>query len=532
MAKLWGTGPSTNGEQDEPTAYDSRRVENGHNRMPDEPATIEPDERTSLLRQHNLDPDDPAVSPYNRLSVRSFRALSIILLIMGILWWLVHLVTTFISLPGCYTRGGGWFALGYSTFAVGILLVSLLFYATPSKAERTILLATLFFLAVDNIMILAAYPIRNDEAWIGIASAIWALVITAWAVICDRVVENGKRGEEVRLTGRPENRYTLSQWLSVFAGTIIMSIFLIISILLTINLSIRARDGTLAPPGKMYTVEDYNFHVHLYCAGNKTNSHGQKTTTVLIEGGEEPVEGRMESWVKEAYLINKIERYCYWDRPGMAWSENGPSPLSAGRVADALSAALVKADETGPWILASHHVGGIYSRVFASRHTGDVRGLLLVDTLPESQLYRIGSPGRGLLLWIRGVLYPLGLDRIVSAIFLGHGRADRISGRDAWQKGGEIKFKLQENLVANSFTKNEINAARFILPKDTPIVVVSSGKSVKKSKDWSDGQRDLTHLNDNLIAWDVVDGAGHNVWENHDGNEILQKRLEQLVNYH
>jgi pimeloyl-ACP methyl ester carboxylesterase len=455
--------------------------------------------------------------------------LSIVFLAITFVWWLTLFVTTFVSPVGFYTKGGGWFAFAYSTFTIGLLLILLLFYSTPSKAERIILLCILLFLTANTILILGAYPLRHDELWVGIASVLWALAMTAWAVICDRVVEHGKREEEVRLTGYEQTRYTLAEWLSVFANTISLSIFLIISILFTVHLSIRARDATLAPPGKLYHVDDFNFHVHLNCVGNTTDSRGNKVTTVFLEGGEDPVEGRMENWVKDAHTKDVISRYCYWDRPGMAWSENGPSPLSAGRVASALSTALVKANESGPWVLVSHGVGGIYSRVFASRNTADVHGLLLVDALPESHLHYLGSPLRGFWLWIRGVIYPLGIDRTISAIFLGHSRADRIYGRDAYQNGGQIKAKLQENLVAKSFTKNEIDAARVILPADTPIIVVSSGKAMKKSREWSDGQRELTKLSDNVLAWDVVNGANHNVWENPEGKEMLEKRLGQLV---
>lgn len=524
MGKFWGSSPAGN----ESGTSSPRHIENGRSRESEEREQVrgEPDERTSLI-PHNF--PDHAVSPYNRFSVRSLRVLSIVLLLVAFIWWLALLVTTFVSPPGFYTRGGGWFAFAYSTFAVGILLVLLLFYSTPSKAERTILLGILGLLAVNTIIILASSSIRHKEAWAGVASVVWALLVTAWAVICDRVVESGKR-EEVRRIGLPENRFTFAEWCSIFAGTILLTVFLIISIFFTISLSIRARDGTLKPPGKLYYVDDFGFHVHLHCVGNKTNSQGKKVTTVFVEGGEDPVESRMESWVKEAYSQNAIKRYCYWDRPGFAWSDNGPSPLSAGRVADALSAALVKADETGPWVLVSHGVGGIYSRVFASRHSTDVQGLLLVDSLPESLLHRVGSPGRAFLLWLRGVIYPIGLDRLVSTIFMGHYREDRIYGRDAYQNGGQIKAKLQESLVAKSFTMNEINAARLILPKKTPIVVVSSGKSVKKSKQWSDGQRDISRLSDKLVAWDVVNGAGHNVWEDQRGRETLKKRLGQLAN--
>jgi len=85
-------------------------------------------------------------------------------------------------IAGIDTRGGGWFAFAYATLAIGILLVLLLFYSTPSRTERIVLGLVFFFLFVDTIIILAAYPIRHDESWIGIASVVWALSVSAWAV--------------------------------------------------------------------------------------------------------------------------------------------------------------------------------------------------------------------------------------------------------------------------------------------------------------------------------------------------------------
>jgi pimeloyl-ACP methyl ester carboxylesterase len=307
-------------------------------------------------------------------------------------------------------------------------------------------------------------------------------------------------------------------------------IFFLISLLFTTNLSICARDATLPAPGTRYWVDGNQYQIHLACVGNKTLPSGDKAVTIFLEAGEDPVEGRLQGWVDDAYQFGAVKRYCYWDRPGIAWSETAPSPLSAGMAVDALSEALRKADETGPWVLAAHGVGGIYARVFASRHVTETKGMLLIDTLPESLLHRVGDPKRGFLLWLRGVIYPLGIDRAVSAIILGHGREDRVYGRDAYMSGGVITAKLQENLVAETFTKNEIEAARAILPRDMPVIVVSSGTEVKRDTAWFDGQRELSHLGGGAEAWDVVDGVGHEVWRSERGREVLEKRLLQLQN--
>lgn len=224
-----------------------------------------------------------------------------------------------------------------------------------------------------------------------------------------------------------------------------------------------------------------------------------------------------------------IDRYCFYDRPGFGWSDNAPSPFSAGMDADVLSEALARAGEKGPWVLVSAGVGSIYSRIFSSRHGTEVEGLLLIDPLHEDLLSRIGASHRGFMLWLRGVLSPLGIDRILGTLFKGRTIVDRIYGRSAYQTGKYIKAKLQENLVANSLTKNEAISSRAIQNKDTPLVVVSSGVEMRVDSQWEKSQRDLTHLTRKLVGWDVIEGAPHEVWRTWQGQDAIEKRLGELV---
>jgi len=224
-----------------------------------------------------------------------------------------------------------------------------------------------------------------------------------------------------------------------------------------------------------------------------------------------------------------ISRYCYADRPGIGWSDNAPSPFSAATAASVLSEALARAGEEGPWILVGAGVGSVYSRVFSSRHGAEVQGLLLIDPLHEDLLYRLGSPRRGFLLWAWGIISPLGLDRIPAAIFKGRTREDRVYGRSAYQNGRFIKAKLQEALVADSLTKDEVRSSRNIQNKDTPLVLVSSGINVKKDTAWEQKQRDLSHLTNNLVHWDIVNKAPSEVWSTLEGRDMIEHRLKQLV---
>jgi pimeloyl-ACP methyl ester carboxylesterase len=383
------------------------------------------------------------------------------------------------------------------------------------------------FLFIDMIITIAVPRIRVEEGWVGIATVVWATIIAIYNIVQNRYVAWGKREEEERLTGREETRRSLREWLAVFAETLFMAVIAIISILFMITLILRARDASLKAPGQKYYVSARNYQVHLNCVGNTTSN--KDTPTVLLEAGEGPVEHTLQPFIDELHQKGAMTRYCYWDRPGMAWSDNAPSPFSAGMASDALSEALALADEEGPWVLVSAGVGSIYSRIFASRHLLEVEGIFLIDPLHEDYLAEIARPGRGFALWLRGILSPLGLDRVFGAIFRGRTREDRVFGRSAYQTGKYIRAKLQENLVAGSMTRSEIEAARHVQMADTPLTVVSSGVKVDGDKKWASKQEDLTGITENLRNWDIVKDAPHEVWRTTEGRRVLEKRLREMV---
>ena len=470
------------------------------------------------------------VSPYNLWSVRALRYFSVLFAIISFLWWVLLLVSIFVSPPMMHSRGSGFFDFSYTTLTLGNLLVAILFFSTPSKAMQVGSLIVAGFLLIDMIIIVAVPRLRVEEGWVGIASVVWATLIALYNVLTDRVVAWGKKEEEERLTGRRESRRTIREWFAVLIEFLIMVVMTVIVILLTATLILRSRDAGLEPPGKRFYVDGDKYQLHLACVGNVTyNAHGKRNPTVLLEAGENPVEDTLDDWVFNAYQNGTIHRYCYYDRPGLAWSDNAPSPHSAGMTSDAFSEALARAGEQSPWVLVSAGIGGIYSRIFASRHVRQVTGIMLIDALHEDLLHTVGQPGRGFILWARGIISPLGYDRLFGAIFKGRKPEDRVYGRSAYQGGKYIKAKLQENLVAESLTKNEVSQARNIQSPKTPLVVVSSGINVRKDDEWERKQRDLTLITDKLISWDVVNAAPHEVWKTYEGRQILEKRLGELV---
>ncbi|RDL36656.1 Uncharacterized protein BP5553_06008 [Venustampulla echinocandica] len=525
MVSLWGTkDPDDRSEGAPHDTGDSSRH-----------AAQTPDETTRLLpppstQEGYLSPDDPAVSPYNLWSVRVVRYFTVLFAAITFLWWTLLLVSIFVSPPGMNTRGSGFFDFSYSTLTLGLLLIDLLFFSAPSKAARVTCLVIATVLLIDTIIILAVSRLRAEEGGVGIASVVWAFLIALWSAFADKLVLYGKHEEEVRLTGREENRRTLREWLSVAISTIILAVCCVVAVLLSATLILRARDASLPPPGEHYYVDGDKYQIHLFCEGNSTNSHEKKVPTVLFEAGYRPFAGSMQQIATTALVTGSISRYCYSDRPGIGWSDNAPSPFSVGMAADALSEALAQAGEEGPFVLASAGVGSLYSRVFSSRHGPSIKGLLVIDPLHEDIFYRRSSSKRSFLLWAWGTISLLGLDRNFGALFRGRTREDRVFGRSSYQNGKFIKAKLQESLVANSLTKSEVSSARNIQLEKTPLVVISSGIRIRKDAEWQTKQRDLTGLTDNLISWDIVDEAPSEVWMVPRGLEMIRRRLKELVN--
>jgi pimeloyl-ACP methyl ester carboxylesterase len=200
--------------------------------------------------------------------------------------------------------------------------------------------------------------------------------------------------------------------------------------------------------------------------------------------------------------------------------------------ADNLAEVLAITGEEGPWILVSAGYGSIVSRIFSARKPRDIAGIMMVDPLHEDLLYRLANPSRGFLLWAYGIISPLGIRRIIGSLFGGQTKEDRVFGRDNKQSGKMLKAMLQENLVANSFTRADINTARTIQAPDTPLVVVSSGLHVSKDDEWANKQRDLTKITGKLVSWDVVKKAPHYVWRTQEGRDTMEKRLGELVADH
>jgi pimeloyl-ACP methyl ester carboxylesterase len=70
---------------------------------------------------------------------------------------------------------------------------------------------------------------------------------------------------------------------------------------------------------------------------------------------------------------------CSCDRAGFGWSDAGPLPRTAGRIAEELHTLLQRAHVPPPFLFVGHSFGGLVAQIFTHRFQSEVAGMVLVD---------------------------------------------------------------------------------------------------------------------------------------------------------
>ena len=65
-----------------------------------------------------------------------FRHVTVFLTLVTAGWWILLLISTFVTPPGLHMRGSGFFAFSNTTVALLVLILDLVFFGTPSKSTR------------------------------------------------------------------------------------------------------------------------------------------------------------------------------------------------------------------------------------------------------------------------------------------------------------------------------------------------------------------------------------------------------------
>jgi len=192
------------------------------------------------------------------------------------------------------------------------------------------------------------------------------------------------------------------------------------------------------PPGRLVSLGTHRLHAH--CSGTGS-------PPVVFDAA---LGGSSLSWTYVQPAVAAFTTACTYDRAGFGWSDAGPLPRTAGRIADELHALLNAANIAPPFVLVGHSFGALSVRAYAAKYPGDVAGLVFVDPAHPEE-WRDPPPAdrqrlqRGVALCRRGVFAAKsGIAGLVArlasagALDLARGIAAAVSRRTLHRRDEEI----------------------------------------------------------------------------------------------
>ena len=140
------------------------------------------------------------------------------------------------------------------------------------------------------------------------------------------------------------------------------------------------------PPGALIDIGTHR--LHLLCVGPE-----RARPVVILEAGGGAYS---TTWAAVQTALAPRVRSCSYDRAGLGWSQDGPSPRTVKQEVRELHALLAAAKVPGPYVLTGHSIGGVLVRLYTEAYPNDVTGIVLAASMHESA--RLGVIGKG---WVR-----------------------------------------------------------------------------------------------------------------------------------
>ena len=244
------------------------------------------------------------------------------------------------------------------------------------------------------------------------------------------------------------------------------------------------------PPGRLVDIGGHRLHI--WCTGSGS-------PLVVLETG---LGGSFVGWGFVQPEVARFTRVCSYDRAGQGYSDPGPSPRTAGRIARELRDLLDRSGVSESLVLVGASSGGFSMRLFATDHPGRVKGLVLVDASHEDQNHEVPPIARFVpviaslgAFRVFGVSFDISPDSFAPPV-RAYARATQFRAAGYKAAASEIGHIQQ--------SADEVRARRRPLPH--PVVVVSGGRGADDT--WRALQRDQVTLSP-LGCQIVVEDSGH-----------------------
>lgn len=255
-------------------------------------------------------------------------------------------------------------------------------------------------------------------------------------------------------------------------------------------LATRKDLSSTPPPGRLVDIGGHR--LHLWCMG-------AGRPAVILDTG---LGGSSADWGFVQPGVARFTRVCSYDRAGMGYSDPGPSPRTARRIASELAQLVDRSGMSGPLVLVGASSGGLNVRAFLADHTNQVAGLVLVDASHEDQPHEIPRPARFVpLLSSVGLFRLLGISfgpppESLAATVQGYARATKFRTAGHRAAADEI-MHIRESA-------SEIRSSRRKVT--IPVAVVTGVRGADEA--WRHLQRDLMTLS-RRSCYIVAEQSGH-----------------------
>jgi pimeloyl-ACP methyl ester carboxylesterase len=273
----------------------------------------------------------------------------------------------------------------------------------------------------------------------------------------------------------------------------VLGAFLVVAALSGATYQWRATRRELAatpPPGQLVDIGGYR--LHLRCTGDGAPA-------VILDTG---LGGSTAEWGFVQPEVARFTRVCSYDRAGMGYSDPGPSPRTARRIASELAELLERSRIGGPVVLVGASIAGFDVRVFASDHPERAAGLVLVDASHEDQKHEVPGMARFVpLLSTIGVLRLFGVSfgqRIESLAPSVRPFARATSFRTAGYQAAA------DEIVHVRQSASEVRSSRRKLT--VPVLVITGGRGADEN--WRQLQRDQASLSEQGCLL-IAEQSGH-----------------------
>jgi pimeloyl-ACP methyl ester carboxylesterase len=166
------------------------------------------------------------------------------------------------------------------------------------------------------------------------------------------------------------------------------------------------RFGQPKAPGEFHRINGID--VHILAEGEATGSY----PVIWVAGGHG--EGLIMNHLHK--VIRKETRSILFDRTGSGWTGPARRPVTFSGEVEQLKLLLESAGETGPFLLAGHSFGGMFSANFAHHYPDLVAGVVLLDSTPPWNVAYVGKLTFNPLLrkaWWGALASHFGLSRLV-----------------------------------------------------------------------------------------------------------------------